>query len=96
MGTRRHEVLRSNPVSRAPSNRNAPVWVSALLFLVGIVAFVIAVIYLADTAGKLPSFLPGHAAGSTHHHTKHALVAAAFGIVAFIGAWLSSGKKAVR
>ena len=43
--------------------------------LVGIALLVVAVIYLVEPAKSLPSFFPGHAAGSTHHHVKHALAA---------------------
>ena len=80
-------------MSRAVSNRNAPVWVAILLLAVGVVAVVLAVIYFSSTAGQLPSYLPGHQAGSSHHHTKHAVVATGLAVVALIGAWLSSGKK---
>ena len=43
--------------------------------LAGIVLIAIGVIYLAEPAGSLPSFFPGHEAGSGHHHVKHALLA---------------------
>jgi hypothetical protein len=73
--------------------RNAPVWVTALLLVLAVVLAVIAVIYLGDTAAKLPSFFPGHQAGSTHHHTKHGIAAAIVAVLALAGAWMSAGKK---
>jgi uncharacterized membrane protein len=75
------------------SNRNAPVWVTGLLALAGVVLVVIAVVYFAESAGNLPSFFPGHQAGSAHHHVKHGIAALVVGLVAFVGAWLSSGTK---
>jgi uncharacterized membrane protein HdeD (DUF308 family) len=59
--------------------------------LAGIVLIVIAVIYFAEPAGSLPSFFPGHDAGSSHHHTKHGLLALVLGLGCFIFAWFQSG-----
>lgn len=77
----------------SPATRNAPVWVTAALALAGVVLVAIAVVYFAESAGSLPSFFPGHQAGSAHHHTKHGIAALVVGLVAFVGAWLSSGTK---
>jgi hypothetical protein len=65
-----------------------------LLILVGLAFAALVVVYLADTAAALPSWLPGHQAGSTHHHSKHALACAALAIVAWIGAWFSTAPGA--
>ncbi len=59
--------------------------------ILGIVLVVIAVIYAAEPAGSLPSFFPGHAAGSDHHHLKHALLAFVLGLGCFVFAWFQSG-----
>ena len=75
------------------STRNASPIVTAILIALGIVLAIVGVIYLIDTASHLPSFFPGHQAGSTHHHTKHALLAFGLALLAFIGAWMSAGKK---
>jgi hypothetical protein len=75
------------------SNRNAPVWATIALVILGLALGVVSVIYFAETAGNLPSFFPGHAAGSTHHHTKHGIVAALVALIALAGAWLSRGQK---
>lgn len=74
------------------STRNYPAWLTALLALIGLLLIVVAIVYFADTAGHLPSFFPGHQAGSTHHHTKHGIAALVVGLVAIAGAWMSSGR----
>jgi hypothetical protein len=80
--------------SSSPSSRNAPVAVTAGLIVLGLLFAVVGVVYLAKTATQLPSFFPGHQAGSAHHHTKHALVAFALAIVSWAGAWFSTGRRA--
>lgn len=79
--------------SSSPSSRNAPVAVTAGLIVLGLLFAVVGVVYLAKTAAQLPSFFPGHQAGSAHHHAKHALVAFALAIVSWAGAWFSSGRR---
>jgi len=48
---------------------------------------------LVTPAGSLPSFFPGHLAGSAHKHVKHGLAALIVGVVCFLGAWMLSGKE---
>ena len=43
--------------------------------LLGIVLVVLAVVSVAEPASSLPSFIPGHQAGSSHHHVKHGIAA---------------------
>ena len=78
--------------SSSPTRNASPV-VTAVLIALGIVLAIAGVIYLIDTAGHLPAFFPGHQAGSTRHHTKHALLAFGLALLALIGAWMSAGKK---
>jgi hypothetical protein len=59
--------------------------------IAGIVLIVIAVIYWAEPAGSLPSFVPGHDAGSGHHHFKHGLLAFILGVGCFVFAWFQTG-----
>ena len=59
--------------------------------LAGLVLIALAVLYFADTAADLPSFLPGHEAGSTHHHVKHGIAALVVGLGAFAFAWFQTG-----
>lgn len=79
-------------MSTAPS-RNASALVTAGLILLGVVLLLVGIVYFAEPAKSLPSFFPGHAAGSAHHHTKHGLAALIVGAVAIGGAWMSTGKK---
>jgi hypothetical protein len=73
--------------------RNAPVWVTVLFAVLGILLILMAVVYFSRTAGHLPSYFPGHLARSSHRHTKHGIAALILGIAALAAAWLSSGRK---
>lgn len=57
----------------------------------GLILLVIAVVYLVDTADALPSFFPGHQAGSSHHHIKHGIAAMLLGAACFVLAWFQTG-----
>jgi hypothetical protein len=65
----------------------------ALAVVIGIVLIVVAVIYWAEPAKSLPSFFPGHQAGSTHHHAKHGIASFLVGLACFAFAWFRSGPK---
>ena len=75
------------------TNRNAPMWVTTLLAVAGLVLLVVAVVYFAEPAKSLPSFFPGHDATVTRHHTKHGIAALLVALAAFAVAWISSGSK---
>lgn len=62
--------------------------------VVGVLLLVVAIIYLAEPARSLPSFFPGHSAGSATHHVKHAIAAVVVALAAFAFAWFSTGPKA--
>jgi hypothetical protein len=59
--------------------------------VVGLLLLAVAVVYIAEPASSLPSFFPGHQAGSSHHHVKHGIAAALLGIACFIFAWFQTG-----
>jgi len=59
----------------------------------GIVLFIIAVIYLTQPANALPGFLPGANAASSAKHMKHGIAAAGLGALLFVGAWMTTGSK---
>jgi hypothetical protein len=59
--------------------------------IIGIALIVIAIVYWAEPAGSLPSFFPGHDAGSNHHHVKHGLLAFILGVGCFVFAWFQTG-----
>jgi hypothetical protein len=64
-----------------------------LAIVLGIVLIAIAVVYWAEPAKSLPSFFPGHQAGSNHHHTKHGIAAFLLGVACLVFAWFNTGKK---
>ena len=59
--------------------------------VLGVLLLVLAIVYWVDSASALPSFLPGHQAGSAHHHIKHGIAAAILALGAFAFAWFQSG-----
>jgi len=59
--------------------------------ILGILFMALAVLYWVDSAGSLPSFIPGHQAGSGHHHIKHGIAAFIVGLGCFVFAWFQSG-----
>jgi UDP-N-acetylmuramyl pentapeptide phosphotransferase/UDP-N-acetylglucosamine-1-phosphate transferase len=68
-------------------------WLVALAVILGVALIVIAVIYWVEPAGSLPSFFPGHEAGSSHHHVKHGIAAFFVGLACLAFAWFNSGPK---
>ncbi len=66
---------------------------SLLAALAGVVLIILAVMYFAMTADALPSFIPGHEAGSSHHHIKHGIAALFLGLAAFAFVWFQTGPK---
>ena len=57
----------------------------------GVLFIALAVLYWVDSAGSLPSFIPGHEAGSSHHHIKHGIAAFVLALGCFVFAWFQSG-----
>jgi hypothetical protein len=64
--------------------------------LAGVALLVLAALYFIDSAGALPSFIPGHDAGSAHHHVKHGIAALLLGLGCFVFAWFQSGPEPHR
>ena len=61
--------------------------VRVVLAVLGILAVIVGIIYLAEPIHSLPSFFPGHAAhGQTHHHIRGYLAIAAGVILLIIAA----------
>ena len=69
---------------------------AALAVLAGIALVAIAVVYWVEPAGSLPSFFPGHEAGSSHHHAKHGIASFLVGLACFAFAWFNTGPKRSR
>jgi hypothetical protein len=61
-----------------------------LLLVVGLLLIVVAVIYFAEPAKSLPSFIPGHLAHNTVHRWKRGLAAAILGVFLVILAAIAS------
>jgi hypothetical protein len=78
---------------RAMRNDRLLVGAAALL---GLVLIVIAIVYFTVSAGSLPSFFPGHQAGSTAIHVKHGLAALLVGLACFVFVWFRTGPKRPR
>jgi hypothetical protein len=62
----------------------------AALFVIG------SVVYFTTAAKDLPSFVPGHEAGSTHHHVKHGLALIGLAVLAIVGAWFTTAPEVER
>lgn len=59
--------------------------------VLGVLLLALAVLYVVEPASSLPSFIPGHEAGSSHHHVKHGIAAAAVGLGCLVLAWFQTG-----
>jgi len=64
-----------------------------IALILGVVLIVIAIVYWAEPAHSLPSFFPGHAAGSNHHHAKHGIAAFLLGVACLVFAWFNTGER---
>jgi len=64
-----------------------------IALVLGVVLIVISIVYWAEPAKSLPSFFPGHTAGSNHHHVKHGIAAFLLGLACFAFAWFNTGPK---
>ena len=73
-------------------NARHPV-IIALAIILGVVFIVLGVVYWVEAARSLPSWLPGHEAGSGHHHIKHGIASFLLGVALLIFAWFQTGKK---
>ena len=68
-------------------------WLVPLAVILGIALIVIGIVYFAEPARSLPSFFPGHEAGSAHHHVKHGIAAILVGLACLAFAWFNTGPK---
>jgi uncharacterized membrane protein HdeD (DUF308 family) len=64
-----------------------------LAIVVGVLLILLGLVYFVEPAKSLPGFLPGHEAGSTHHHVKHGIAALFVGLACLVYAWFNTGKK---
>jgi amino acid permease len=66
---------------------------AVILGIIALLFIVVAVIYLAEPAKSLPSFVPGHIAGSSGHHPLKATGSLVAGIVFAVAAWFTLAYK---
>ena len=66
---------------------------AVILGIIALVFIVVAIIYIAEPAQSLPSFVPGHIAGSTGHHPLRAAGSFIIGVVFAVGAWFALAYK---
>jgi hypothetical protein len=64
--------------------------------LAGLLLLVLGVLYIAEPASGLPGIVPGHQAGSAHHHVKHGIAALLLAAAAFVFAWFQTGPATSR
>jgi hypothetical protein len=64
-----------------------------ILAIIALIFIVVAIIYVAEPAQSLPSFIPGRIAGSTGHHPLRAAGSLVIGIVFAVGAWFALAYK---
>ena len=62
---------------------------AVLLAIIAVIGLVVAIIYLAEPAKSLPSFIPGHIAGSSGHHPLKATGSFVVGVIFAVGAWFT-------
>ena len=73
-------------------NLRHPVVIGTAVVL-GIALIVLAIEYWAEPAGSLPSWIPGHEAGSGHHHIKHGIASFLVGVALLVFAWFQTGPR---
>ena len=66
---------------------------AVILAIIALVFIVVAIIYIAEPAQSLPSFVPGRIAGSTGHHPLRVVGSLVIGIVFAVGAWFALAYK---
>lgn len=66
------------------------------LVVAGIALVLVAILYFVTPAKDLPGFIPGHQAGLTRHHVTHGTAALVLGLLAWAGAWFTTGPGAAR
>jgi len=73
------------------NTRHPAVIVAAVVFGLAFVA--LGIYYWVEPAGSLASFVPGHEAGSGHHHVKHGIASFLLGVALLIFAWFQTGDR---
>jgi len=69
---------------------------TVLAVVIGLALVALAVVYWVEPARSLPSWIPGHQAGSAHHHVKHGIASFLVGLALLVFAWFQSGPRRTR
>ena len=76
------------------SQRSSARTILAVIFgIIAVLAIVVAIIYMAEPAKSLPSFIPGHIASSSGHHPLRATGSFVVAVVFAAGAWFALAYK---
>jgi hypothetical protein len=67
--------------------RSSSKGIAVVLAILGVLAIIVAIIYMTVAAKSLPGFLPGHIAGSSGHHPLRAGTALIVGLILLALAW---------
>jgi hypothetical protein len=73
------------------NTRHPAIIVAAVVLGIAFVA--LGIFYWVEPAGSLPSLLPGHEAGSAHHHVKHGIASFLLGVALLVFAWFQTGDR---
>ena len=79
--------------SGSPERSSGRTILAVILGIIALIFIVVAIIYVAEPAKSLPSFVPGHIAGSTGHHPLRAVGSLVIGIIFAVGAWFALAYK---
>ena len=74
------------PSAGRPAGR---VVAAVILTVLAVVLIIIGAVYLAEPSRSLPSFMPGHLAGSTRHHPLRTAGCFVLGLMFLAGAWVA-------
>ncbi len=69
---------------------------TVLAVVVGLALVALAVVYWIEPAKSLPAWIPGHQAGSAHHHVKHGIASFLVGLASLVYAWFQTGSSRTR
>jgi preprotein translocase subunit SecY len=80
-------------VSRSSEKSPGRMILAVILGIIALIFIAVAIVYLAEPARSLPSFIPGHIAGSSGHHPLKATGCIVVGIIFAVGAWFALAYK---
>jgi preprotein translocase subunit SecY len=79
----------SGPAANSAGRPAGRVVAAVILTVLAVVLIIIGAVYLAEPSRSLPSFMPGHLAGSTRHHPLRTAGCFVLGLMFLAGAWVA-------